>query len=138
MAAWIKMSLVMELGSGPGDFVLDGHPAPPPQKGGKGGGRTSPNFLAHVYCGQTAGWMKLVLGMVVVFSPGDFVLDGDPSLLFQKGVGAPSPIFSPFLLWPNSWKHRDATWYGCRPQPWGLCVRWRPSSVVIGLFKFKF
>ena len=27
MAAWIKMSLGMELGLGPGDFVLDGDPA---------------------------------------------------------------------------------------------------------------
>jgi len=26
MAAWIKMSLVMELGLGPGDFVLDWDP----------------------------------------------------------------------------------------------------------------
>ena len=33
MAAWIKMSLGMELGLGPGDFVLDGDPAPLPQKG---------------------------------------------------------------------------------------------------------
>ena len=33
MAAWIKMSLSMELGLGPGNFVLDGEPAPPPQKG---------------------------------------------------------------------------------------------------------
>jgi len=33
MAAWIKMSLGMELGLGPGDFELDGDPAPPPQKG---------------------------------------------------------------------------------------------------------
>ena len=31
------------------------------------------------------------------------------------------------LLWPNGWTHQDATWYGCRPQPRGLCVRWRPS-----------
>ena len=23
--------------------------------------------------------------------------------------------------------HQDATWYGCRPQPSGLRVRWRPS-----------
>ena len=39
-----------------------------------------------------------------------------------------SPIFGPFLLWPNGWMHQDATWYGCRPQPRGLCVRWKPSS----------
>jgi len=36
MAAWIKMPLGMELGLGlgSGDFVLDGDPDPPPQKGG--------------------------------------------------------------------------------------------------------
>ena len=33
MDAWIKMSLGMELGLGPGDFVLDGDPVAPPQKG---------------------------------------------------------------------------------------------------------
>jgi len=33
MAAWIKMPLGMELGLGPGDFLLDGDPAPPAQKG---------------------------------------------------------------------------------------------------------
>jgi len=33
MAAWIKVSLGMELGLGQGDFVLDGDHAPPPQKG---------------------------------------------------------------------------------------------------------
>jgi len=37
MAACIKMPLGMELGLGPGDFVLDGDPASgfPPQKGGR-------------------------------------------------------------------------------------------------------
>ena len=29
------MSLGMELGLGPGDFVLDGYPAPPSTKGGR-------------------------------------------------------------------------------------------------------
>jgi len=48
------------------------------------GGRT-PKFSAHVYCDQTAGWMKLVLGMVVGLSPGEFVLDVDPAPLPQKG-----------------------------------------------------
>ena len=34
MAAWIKMSLGMEVGLGPGDFVLHEDPAPAPRKGG--------------------------------------------------------------------------------------------------------
>jgi len=25
--------------------------------------------------------------------------------------------------------HQDATWYGARPQPRGLCVRWEPSPL---------
>ena len=49
MAAWIKMSLGMELGLGPGDFVLDGDPASPLPKG-----EGAPQFSANVYCGQTA------------------------------------------------------------------------------------
>ena len=41
--------------------------------------------------------------------------------------GQNPPIFGPFLLWPNGWMHQDATWYGGRPQPRRLCVRWGPS-----------
>jgi len=89
-------------------------------------GTPLPQFSPGVYCGQKAGWMKLVLGMEVGLSPGDFVLDGDLAAL-PKGGGAPSPIFGPFLLWPNGWMHQDGTWYGCRPHPRGLCVRWRTS-----------
>jgi len=36
----------------------------------------SPQFLAHVYCVQTAGWIKIPLGTEVGLSPGDIVLDG--------------------------------------------------------------
>jgi len=46
-AGWTKMSLGLEVGLDPGDFVSDGDPVPaPPEKG------TAPTqFLAHVYCG---------------------------------------------------------------------------------------
>jgi len=44
-----------------------------------------------------------------------------------KGGTELSPIFGQFLLWPNGWVHQDATWYGGRPQPRQLCVRWGPS-----------
>jgi len=33
-------------------------------------GSGAPQFSAHVYCGQTAGWIKLVFGMEVGLSPG--------------------------------------------------------------------
>ena len=69
------MPLGMEAGLGPGYFVLDGDPAPLPKKGAE-----PPKFSAHVYCGQTAEWIKMVLGMEVGLSPGDFVLDGDLAL----------------------------------------------------------
>ena len=68
------MPLGMELGLRPDDFVLDGDPVAPPQKGGG-----PPKFSAHDYCDQTAGYMKLILGMVVGLSLGKFVLDGDPA-----------------------------------------------------------
>ena len=45
MAAWIKMSLGMELGLGPGDFVLDGEPAPLPKRGGGGPPNFRPMFI---------------------------------------------------------------------------------------------
>ena len=64
-------------------------PRSPSQKGGR-----SPPISAHVYCDQTAGWMKVVLGMEVGLSPGDFVLDGD-SLPFPKRGQSPLPNFRP-------------------------------------------
>jgi len=53
-------------------------------------------FLAHVYCGQTAGWMKMPLGTAVDLCPGHIVLDG--------GYPAPakgtqqSPSFRPMSI----------------------------------------
>ena len=42
-----------------------------------GKGHTHPTqFLAHVYCGQTAGWIKMPLGTEVNVDPGDVVLVG--------------------------------------------------------------
>jgi len=70
------MVLGLEVGLSPGDFVLDGDPAPLPKRWWS----LSPQFSAHFYCGQTAGCIKMPLGMVVGLSPGDFVLDGDPAL----------------------------------------------------------
>jgi len=37
--------------------------------------------LAHVYCGQTAGWIKMTFGMEVSLDPGHTMLDEDPAPL---------------------------------------------------------
>ena len=71
----------------------------------------------------------MLLGMELCLGPSDFVLDGDAEPLPQKGAELPSPIVGPFLLWPNGWMHQDATWYGCWPQPRGICVIWRHSPL---------
>ena len=49
----------------------------------------SPQFSVHVYCGQTAGWIKMSLDMDVVIGPGDIVLDGDPAPPTQKNAQNP-------------------------------------------------
>jgi len=48
-----------------------------------------------------AAWIKMSLGIELGLGPGDFVLDGDPAVLHQKGAEPPPPIFGPCLLWPN-------------------------------------
>jgi len=45
--------------------LLDGDPASPSPKRGR-----SPQFSAHVYYGQTAGWIKMALGIEVGLGPG--------------------------------------------------------------------
>ena len=67
---------------------------PLPQKG------TAPTqFSAHISYGQMAAWINMPLGMELGLSPGDFVLDGDPTLpSLKKGAEPPSAIFGPFLL----------------------------------------
>jgi len=47
--------------------------------------------LAHVYCGQTAGWMKTPLGIEVDLGPGHIVLNG---ILALRETDTDAPIFS--------------------------------------------
>jgi len=90
-AGWIKMPLAMEVGVGldPSNIVLDGDPAPPPQKEGR-----APQFLAHAHCGQMAAWIKMPLGMEVD-SPGHIVLNEDPAPLLKRGT---APNFWPMFV----------------------------------------
>ena len=67
-------------------------PRSSPQKGGG-----APQFSAHVYCGHTAGWMKLVLGTDVGLIPGNFMLHGDPAPSPKRGR-IPLPNFQPISI----------------------------------------
>jgi len=78
------MPLGTEVALGPDHSVLDGDPDLPSAKRGQ-----SPQFSAHVYCDQTAGWIKMALGMEVGLCPGHIVLDGDSAPLHQKGAEPP-------------------------------------------------
>ena len=88
----MKLVPGMEVGLSPGDFVLDGDPAPPPQRG------TDLQFSAHICCGQMAAWIKMSLGMELKLLYGlhyATVLDGDPIAPSQKRGGPPNfrPMF---------------------------------------------
>jgi len=67
------MPLGTKVGLDPGNIVLDGDPTP--IKRG-----TAPQFSDHVYCGHTAGCIRILLGTEVGLGPCDIVLDEDPAL----------------------------------------------------------
>jgi len=60
----------------------------------KMGAEPSPQFSAYVYCGQTAIWIKMALGMEVGLGPGHIVLASLP----KKGTAAPKKFFRPISL----------------------------------------
>ena len=83
------MTLNVEVGLGPGDFVFDGHPTPLPIFPKRG--PSPPNFrpisIVAKRLDATAGCIKMPLGMEVGLSPGDFVSDGEQPLP-KKGRSA--------------------------------------------------
>ena len=56
-----------------------------------------------------------------------------PALPSPKMGQSPLPNFRPISIVAKRLlyrcMHQDATWYGGRPQPRGLCVRWEPSPL---------
>jgi len=60
-------------------------------------GAEPPKFSAHVYCGQTTGWIKMSLGMEVGLGLRDIMFDVDPATPRKKGT----PILPP-NFWPMS------------------------------------
>ena len=91
---------------------------------------THPQFSAPIRCGQTAGWLKMLLGIVRRYGPWPrrHCVRWRPSSPPQNGDSSPQFSVHVGLLWPNGWMDQHATWYGGRPRPRRHCVRWGPSS----------
>jgi len=85
------MPLSMEVGVGAGDVVIDGVPSLP-----KCGTASNPPV---VYCGQTAGWMKMPLGTEVDLGPCHIVSEGTlfPTRAYC-GHGRPSQLLLSFCI----------------------------------------
>ena len=87
---------------------------PSPKRGG------TPQFSAHVCCGQTAAWIKMPLGAEIGVGLRDIVLDGDPAPSPLKGH---SPQFSAIV--------RSGQTAACTKMPLGM-------AVCLGLGDFVF
>jgi len=86
---WIKMKLVKEVGLGPGHIVLDGDPAPSPQKGAQ-----LPIF------GSCLLWPNSWMDEDATSRRQPNCVPCGPSPPPQKKVKTPA-TFGPCLLWPN-------------------------------------
>ena len=93
-------------------------PPPLPKKEAEPGGR-SRQFSAHVYCGQTAGWIKMALGIEVSPGPGHIVLGCSPP---QKGA-EPNLQFSAHFYCGHT--------AGCIKMPLGMEVGLSPGDIVL-------
>jgi len=85
---------------------------PPPQKGAD---PASPpkkkNFRPmSIVAKRLYGWIKVTIGMEVGYSPGDFVLDGDPALSPKRGR-SPLPNFRQISTVPKRLDASRCHWY---------------------------
>jgi len=118
---WIKMKLGMQVGR-PGHIVLDGDPAPPPQRA-----QPTPNFRPISVVAKWLDGLRCHLVWRWASARTHCARRGPSSRSPKKGADTP-PIFGPCLSWPNGCMDQDANWYGGKPRPRRHCVRWVPSS----------
>jgi len=104
------MALGMEMGLRPGHIVLDGDPAP--QKGNR-----APILRPIVIMAKQLDASRCHLVWRWASAKATLCWMGTQPSLSRKRGHSPFPIFGPFLLWPNSWMHQDATWYGNNLSP---------------------
>jgi len=89
----------------------------------KRGWSPPPQFSAHVYCDQTAGWIKMALGMEVGLGPGQIVLNGNPAPHPEKGGRAPPPQIAAHFYCGQT--------VGCIKMPLRMEVGLGPGDIVL-------
>jgi len=90
----MKIPFGTEVGLGLCDIVLNEDSAPPER------GTAPPHFSAHVYCGEMARWIKMLLDTEVDLGLGYIVFHVADLRLPGKWHSSPH-LFNPCLLWPN-------------------------------------
>jgi len=125
------MIVGVEIGHGPGDFMLDGDPTRLPRRGGAVTGQLADTptrglptrGLDILRTGQLADWTTRGLDKSRsrrCCQKRKTKHGKSPMASARCPVrGAPSPILGPFLLLPNGWMHQDVSWHGCRLHPIG-------------------
>jgi len=101
------MKLGTQVGLGPGHAVIDGDPVPPRKEAQQPpyskftvhAKPASVESAVHVYCSQTAVWIKKKLGMDVGLSLCQIVLNGDPAPLPKRAQLPPTKTIQSCLLW---------------------------------------
>jgi len=85
----------------------------------------SPQFSAHVCCGQTAGWIKMPVVTEVGLGQDEKIVRWETQLPLKGGT---VPTFPPMSIVANGWMNQGDTLYQGGPRPRRHCVRWGPSS----------
>ena len=121
-----RWHLAWRWGLGPSYIVLDGDPAPLPQKENVARDRRTDRHARPIYISrrlrpfllspygcmhQDATWYG---GRP---RPRRHCVRWGPSYPQNRGHTHHHPVFGRCLLWPNGWVDEDATWYGSRPRP---------------------
>ena len=123
-AGLINMELGTEAGLSPGNFVLDGDPAPP-QKGGGASQIFGPCLLwPNGWMNQDSTWHG--------GRPRRLCVRWGPSHLSQNRVEPLPQFFGPFLLWPNGWMHQDASAQATLMATQPLFKKGRSPSLIFG------
>jgi len=118
MVGRIKMKLGTRVGLGSRHTVLDGDPAPSPQRG------RAPNFWPISVVAKWLDGSRCHLVWREASTQATLCYMGTQ----LHPQGAEPPVFGRCLLWPNGWMDQDVTWYEGRSRPRHIVLHEDPAA----------